>query len=174
MQFASPCDPRTRRFVTPTRLVWQTSGACAPVNVTRLLQAASGQATYPPPPCCSLPPGAGLLLDNAARIDELVPAGRVDVHRDRGNFCYKGWRHSLCHGWAGGPAAWLTEHVLGIRPTAPGCAAVSITPHLGTLTFAEGVLPTVHGPVRVRHVRRASGDVTSEVQAPAAVQVVRA
>lgn len=113
-------------------------------------------------------------LDNAARIDELVPEGRVDVHRDRGNFCYKGWRHSLCHGWAGGPAAWLTEHVLGLRPAAPGCAAVSVTPHLGGLTFAEGVLPTVHGPVRVRHVRQADGSVQSEVQAPADVRVVRA
>ena len=60
-------------------------------------------------------------LDNAARIDELVPEGKVDVHRSYGDFCYKGFRHSFCHGWASGPTAWLSEHVLGISIVEPGC-----------------------------------------------------
>lgn len=51
----------------------------------------------------------------AGRIDEPVPAGMRDLHRECGAYCYKGFRHSLCHGWASGPTAWLTEYVLGCR-----------------------------------------------------------
>ena len=36
----------------------------------------------------------------AARIDEPVPAGKFDIHAESGAYCYKGLRHSLCHGWA--------------------------------------------------------------------------
>lgn len=39
----------------------------------------------------------------AARIDEPVPAGKFDIHAESGAYCYKGLRHSLCHGWASGP-----------------------------------------------------------------------
>lgn len=42
-------------------------------------------------------------LENASRIDEIVPEGKVDLHGDFGRFCYKNFRHSLCHGWASGP-----------------------------------------------------------------------
>ncbi len=51
---------------------------------------------------------------NAGRIDELVPEGKIDIHGAYGAYCYIGFRHSLCHGWAAGPTPWLTEHVLGI------------------------------------------------------------
>jgi hypothetical protein len=67
---------------------------------------------------------------NAGRIDELTPEGRVDVHASYGEHCYIGHRHSLCHGWAAGPTAWLTEHVLGIRPLTAGCTEVLVEPHL--------------------------------------------
>jgi hypothetical protein len=43
--------------------------------------------------------------NNAFRIDELPVAGKKDIHGDYGEFCYKGFRHSLCHGWSSGPAA---------------------------------------------------------------------
>lgn len=36
--------------------------------------------------------------------------------RDGGAWCYVGLRHSFCHGWASGPTAWLSRHVLGIEP----------------------------------------------------------
>ena len=52
---------------------------------------------------------------NAARIDELVPPGKKDIHGDFGNYCYKGFRHSLCHGWASGPTAWLSRARAGRR-----------------------------------------------------------
>jgi hypothetical protein len=36
-----------------------------------------------------------------------VAAGKKDLHGDFGAHCYVGFRHSFCHGWAGGPTAWL-------------------------------------------------------------------
>ncbi len=42
-------------------------------------------------------------IENAGRIDEIVPYGKVDVHKTFGDYCYKHFRHSFCHGWASGP-----------------------------------------------------------------------
>ena len=105
----------------------------------------------------------------AARIDEIVPTGKECVHADFGEHCYVGLRRSLCHGWAGGPTAFLSEHVLGIAPAAPGFAKVRITPHLGNLKWAEGSYPTPRGPIRVRHDRLADGSIRSRVSLPRGV-----
>lgn len=64
----------------------------------------------------------------AGCIDEPVPAGMRDLHRECGAYCYKGFRHSLCHGWASGPTAWLTEYVLGVGVVEPGCRRLRIDP----------------------------------------------
>ncbi len=109
-------------------------------------------------------------MENAARIDELVPPGKRDIHADFGDWCYKGLRHSLCHGWAAGPTAWLSEHVLGIAPAAPGFAEVTIRPHLADLDWARGSVPTPHGDIHVAHERLANGEVHSEVTLPEGVQ----
>ena len=111
--------------------------------------------------------------ENAAGIDELVPPGKKDIHGDFGNYCYKGFRHSLCHGWASGPTAWLSEHVLGIQVVEAGCKKVKIEPHLGDLDWAKGTFPTPLGLIRVSHVKQADGSVESEVQVPDGVEVIR-
>ena len=110
---------------------------------------------------------------NAGRIDELVPEGKVDVHRSYGDYCYKGFRHSLCHGWASGPTAWLSRHVLGVQVLEPGCRKVRIEPHLGNLKWVEGTFPTPHGDIRIRHEIGADGKVKSDIQAPEGVEIVR-
>ncbi len=110
--------------------------------------------------------------ENAGRIDELVPAGKKDIHGDFGNYCYKGFRHSLCHGWASGPTAWLSEHVLGIEILAPGCTTIRIRPHLGDLKWAEGTFPTPRGVIKVRHEKQADGSVkTTVLEVPAGIKV---
>ncbi|MDP4119260.1 MAG: alpha-L-rhamnosidase, partial [Bacillota bacterium] len=45
----------------------------------------------------------------AKPIDSILKEGEYDVHGDNGAYCYKGFRHSLCHGWASGPTAFLSE-----------------------------------------------------------------
>jgi len=111
--------------------------------------------------------------ENAARIDELVPPGKKDIHGDFGNYCYKGFRHSLCHGWASGPTAWMAEHVLGIRILEPGCQTVRITPHLADLKWAEGTYPTPRGLIRVRHEKTADGKIRSDIHAPEGIKIIR-
>jgi hypothetical protein len=106
---------------------------------------------------------------NAARIDELVPEGKVDVHGAYGDYCYKGFRHSLCHGWASGPTSWLSRHVLGVEVLEPGCKKVRITPHLGDLKWVEGTFPTPFGIIKIKHEKQANGKVVSDIQVPEGV-----
>ncbi|MCD7851143.1 MAG: alpha-L-rhamnosidase [Parabacteroides sp.] len=112
-------------------------------------------------------------LPDASRIDELVPAGKKDIHGDYGAYCYKGFRHSLCHGWASGPTSWLSEYVLGVQVVEPGCRTVRITPHLGDLEWVEGTFPTPYGVITIRHERGADGQVKSRIDAPAEVKIIQ-
>ena len=110
--------------------------------------------------------------ENCGRIDEVLPAGKKDIHGDFGAFCYVGFRHSFCHGWAGGPTAWLSKNVLGVVPVTPGFGKVRIAPHLGRLEWAEGAYPTPKGPIHVRHEKQVDGSVKSVVNLPDGVERV--
>jgi hypothetical protein len=46
---------------------------------------------------------------NACRMDEFPKEGQTDIHGDFGAFCYKGFRHSLCHGWSAGVVTFIEE-----------------------------------------------------------------
>lgn len=48
-------------------------------------------------------------LEGSGRIDELTPDELKDIHADYGDFCYKGFRHSLCHAWSTGILAFMKE-----------------------------------------------------------------
>lgn len=111
--------------------------------------------------------------DNATRIDELPDETRRDLHREEGAICFKGYRHSLCHGWASGPTAWLSRHVLGVEIVAPGCAKVRVTPQLGDLQWVEGDFPTPHGQIHVRHEKTQDGRTKSQIEAPKVVEVIQ-
>ena len=110
-------------------------------------------------------------LKNAGRIDEIVPEGKLDVHKDCGEFCFKGLRHSLCHGWSAGPTAWLSRHILGFQPSLPGGMNFSLRPHLCDLKWAEGTWPTSAGIIFVRHEKTRSGGIKTEIKAPKGVKV---
>lgn len=112
-------------------------------------------------------------LENAGRIDEIVPAGKKDVHVECGDHCFKGLRHSLCHGWAGNPTAWLSEHVLGIKIIEPGCRTIRLEPKLGDLTEVEGAFPTPMGLLKVRHHVNSDGNIKSEYEAPEGVTIIQ-
>jgi len=109
---------------------------------------------------------------NAARIDEIVPEGKYDIHADGGAHCYIGLRGSLCHGWASGPTTWLTKHILGIKVLEPGARVIRLQPHLGSLNYAEGTYPTSHGVLYVKHVKQPDGKIKTTYKAPKGVKVV--
>ncbi len=110
---------------------------------------------------------------NAARIDEVVPEGKVDVHSAYGNYCYVGFRHSFCHGWASGPTSWLTEYVLGVKVLEPGCKKIKLEPHLGDLKWVKGTFPTPLGVLEIEHKKNTDGTIETTFKAPDGVTVVK-
>ena len=110
-------------------------------------------------------------LDNAAPIDRPVTEGKNDIHGNQGAYCYQGFRHSLCHGWASGPVPFLAERVLGIRIEGDGCSKIRLQPDLGHLEWAEGTFPTPAGVLTVSHTRRPAGSVTTVFDAPDGIKV---
>lgn len=112
------------------------------------------------------------LKEDVAPITDLVPEGKKDIHGDFGAYCYQGLRHSLCHGWASGPTAWLSQHVLGVEIVEPGYKVVKINPHLGDLEWVEGSVPTPFGDIKISHRKDAEGNVVSKVDAPVGVSVI--
>ncbi len=110
--------------------------------------------------------------ENAYRLDEFVPEGGNDLHGDHGDYCYKGFRHSLCHGWASGPAAYIQEYILGVKVLSPGCKKVSVQPHLGRLSFVHGTYPTPYGVITI-DARKSENKVVVKICAPPEVTVVK-
>lgn len=111
-------------------------------------------------------------LPNAARIDEIVPEGKNDIHRDFGAYCYKKFRHSFCHGWASGPTSWLSEYVLGVQVIEPGCKVIRISPHLGDLKWVKGTFPTPYGIITISHKLDIDGKIITKVEAPSEIRVL--
>jgi len=79
-----------------------------------------------------------------------------------------GYFVSLCHGWSSGPTSWLSERVLGVRPTGGGFKTTEIAPDLGDLEWAEGDVPTPRGPIHVRADRTGNG-LTARITLPPGV-----
>ena len=107
-------------------------------------------------------------IENSAPITEVVPEGMRDIHGDFGAYCYTGLRHSLCHGWASGPAPYLAANVLGITPIKAGCKAVRFAPNLAGLEWARGKYPTPYGDIEVEITKNGSS-----IKAPDGVEVVK-
>lgn len=111
-------------------------------------------------------------LENAGRIDEATPEGMESLHGDRGAYCYVGLRHSLCHGWASGPAAWISANVMGVTPLEPGFKKAQVKPFLGDLDWFEGAVPTPYGQIKVSCKKKADGGMDLNVDAPKEIEIV--
>jgi hypothetical protein len=112
--------------------------------------------------------------NNCFRIDEMPVTGKKDVHGDYGEFCYPGFRHSLCHGWASGPASWCIKHILGLRPLDIGCRRIGVNPFLGDLKWAEGAMALPDGnAAKVTIKKLPDGKVDIKVNAPDWVEIVK-
>ena len=110
-------------------------------------------------------------MKNVAPITDIVPEGKDDIHGDFGKYCYTQFRHSLCHGWASGPVAFLTEHVLGVNVIGAACSEIEITPHMGELSFVKGAIATPAGRVEILHERCKDGSIKTIVNAPEGITV---
>jgi len=62
---------------------------------------------------------------------------------------------SFTHPWSSGVVKWLSEEILGIKPSKPGFAAFTVIPHLGrSLSNVHGTLPTVKGSISAHFDKR--------------------
>lgn len=50
-------------------------------------------------------------LQGSGRIDAIPKPDEKDLHGDYGDYCYKGFRHSLCHGWSTGVIRFIKEYL---------------------------------------------------------------
>jgi hypothetical protein len=110
-------------------------------------------------------------LENSSRIDEIVLPNKIDVHGQRGEHCYKGYRHSLCHGWSAGPTAWLSEHILGIKTLSPGLRKIKVTPNLDDLEYVSGTFPTRYGLLEIEHKKCNNGKVETKIEKPDEIEI---
>ena len=112
-----------------------------------------------------------LWIENSARIDEITPEGKNDIHGDFGRHCYRQFRHSLCHGWASGPTPFLMEQIAGIEILEPGCKKIKITPNLCDLEWIKVKYPTPFGILLVECKK--DGDKTiMNIDAPKEVEII--
>lgn len=86
-------------------------------------------------------------LKGTSEIDELPKAGERDIHGDFGNYCYKGFRHSLCHGWSSGIYAFFVESILGVKIENGRLKAVE--PRLSGLKSVKAELPLADGILKL-------------------------
>ena len=111
-------------------------------------------------------------IREGARIDKILEPGEYDIHGDNGKFCYTGLRHSLCHGWSAGPAAFLAEDVLGVQIRSLGCKELSVKPNLESLDWVKGSYPTPYGAVTVE-AERVGDTVKTKIDAPKEIVIVK-
>jgi hypothetical protein len=111
-------------------------------------------------------------LDNCFRIDELPIEGKIDIHGDYGAYCYKGFRHSFCHGWSAGVIPYLIEEVAGIKVVDVGCKKIEIKPNLSNLNYVKAKFPTPYGVVEVEH-KIIDGKVVTTINAPNEIEIIK-
>jgi alpha-L-rhamnosidase len=108
---------------------------------------------------------------NSGRIDALQKENEFNIHGDFGEYCYVGYRHSLCHGWASGPTPWLTQYVLGVN-VLDGGNTIKIVPHLGDLEFVNGTFPTKYGVLEISHTI-VNGQLKTKINAPKGLKIIQ-
>lgn len=111
-------------------------------------------------------------LENASPIDRITPDGKKDIHGDFGRFCYKNFRHSLCHGWASGPTPFLSEKIGGIEILEPGCRKVRISPNLGDLEWIKVAYPTPFGNIKI-YAYHENEELKVQIEAPNEIEIVQ-
>lgn len=106
------------------------------------------------------------------KIDTPPAEGFKNVYAEGGAHCYRGYRRSLCHGWASGPMPWISEHLLGVKILEPGCKKVLVNPDLAGLSWMKGSYPTPHGNIEISVTKSPDGPIV-EITAPDEVEIVR-
>ena len=111
--------------------------------------------------------------ENSCRIDEFQKEGEADIHGDFGAYCYKGFRHSLCHGWSAGVLPYLIETVVGVKIIGAGMRSIKIQPHMSGLKHVKACVPTPCGVLKIEHTLLSNGEVKTDIEAPIGIEIVK-
>lgn len=111
----------------------------------------------------------GMIDEGATSFWEAYDLGwpKENFHRSLQADNGQGYYVSLSHGWSSGPTAWLSEEILGIRPTAAGFKQTTIRPDLAGLAWARGAVPTPNGLIKVDY--KAGDTFRAAIDLPAGV-----
>lgn len=86
-------------------------------------------------------------LEGSGRIDEIPADGVKDIHGDYGAYCYKNFRHSLCHGWASGVLSFVIEHIFGLQLQGN---EYTVTPHTLGIQKLYAKIPVKTGWLEIK------------------------
>jgi len=78
---------------------------------------------------------------------------------------------SFCHGWGAGPVVSFPQYILGVAPLTPGWETITIQPHGGNLTWAEGSVVTPRGLIQVSW-KKINGKLSVSFKIPESIRVV--
>jgi len=79
---------------------------------------------------------------------------------------------SDCHAWGSVPLQHFPRYVLGVSPVDPGFLTTRINPSPSELAWAEGTVPTPHGPLSVYWKRTEEGDREFRLVVPSHINLV--
>jgi hypothetical protein len=82
-----------------------------------------------------------------------------------GGSLYQGGFTSAAHGWSTGVLPALTNGLLGVTPTGPGFSTWTLRPQPGGVQWAQGEVPTPHGPIKVSWEQGSTFRLTVDVPA---------
>lgn len=111
-------------------------------------------------------------LKNSGRIDAITPCDKKDIHGDFGAFCYKGFRHSLCHGWSAGVIPYLIETIVGVKIVDAGMRNIKILPKLSGLKKVDAIIPSPYGEIKVSHEVDAAGKTITKLEKPKEIEII--
>jgi alpha-L-rhamnosidase len=95
--------------------------------------------------------GSDFLISDLARYKSMLAENKTNWER----FVFG--EDEVNHAWTSFPGAQFLKYIAGIQPTSGGFATFDVRPATGGLTFAEGTVPTIQGPVTTRWEKGAGG-----------------
>lgn len=82
------------------------------------------------------------------------------------------YARSECHAWGSLALYELPTAVLGVKPASPGYKSVRINPAMGYLTFAEGIVKTPRGNIKVSW-KKSNDSIKIDYEIPENMKLVR-
>lgn len=104
--------------------------------------------------------GGDFVIGDFVRYKEMLAGNKTNWER----FVYG--EDEVNHAWTSFPGSHFLKYIVGIQPTSGGFATFDVRPAMGGLTFAEGTVPTIKGPITCRWEKGANGGYMLSVNVP--------